>query len=308
MTNQVTTAVFPVAGLGTRFLPITKTGPKEMLPIVDKPLIQYVVQEAVAAGITQLIFVTSNSKRALEDYFDRHFELERHLAEQGKTAALNMIKSMVPDHVSIVYVRQPSPLGLGDAVWRARHIVGNQPFAVLLADDIIDCGVTNCLQGMLEVYHETQASVLAVEHVAPEETQQYGIVSVAQQETVGFQINGIVEKPAPEVAPSHFGVVGRYILTPRIFELLSATSKGIGGEIQLTDAIAALLEYEKVMAFPFSGKRYDCGNKLGFLEATVAYALQRPGLGGKLRRILQQMLAEPVITTAKSRKTPVTEV
>lgn len=306
MTNQVTTAVFPVAGLGTRFLPITKTGPKEMLPIVDKPLIQYVVQEAVDAGITQLVFVTSNSKRALEDYFDRHFELERHLAEQGKSTTLAMIQEMVPDHVSIVYVRQPSPLGLGDAVWRARHVVGEQPFAVLLADDIIDCSPGNCLQGMLQVYHETQGSVLAVEHVAPEDTQQYGIVSVAQAETLGFQIDGIVEKPLPEVAPSQFGVVGRYILTPRIFDLLGATTKGIGGEIQLTDAIAALLKYEKIMAFPFSGKRYDCGSKLGFLEATVAYALQRPGLGGKLRHILQQMLAKSEDTV--SRKKSVSEV
>lgn len=300
MTNRVTTAVFPVAGLGTRFLPITKTGPKEMLPIVDKPLIEYVVQEAVKAGITQLIFVTSNSKRALEDYFDRHFELERYLAEQGKSATLAMIQEMVPDHVSIVYVRQPSPLGLGDAVWRARHVVGDQPFAVLLADDIIDCGATNCLEGMLQLHYETQASVLAVEHVAPEDTQQYGIVSAAQPEPEGFQINGIVEKPAPEVAPSRFGVVGRYILTPRIFELLAATAKGIGGEIQLTDAIAALLKYEKVMAFPFNGKRYDCGSKLGFLEATVAYALQRPGLGCKLRPILQRMLAEPMPILAES--------
>lgn len=297
MTKRITTAVFPVAGLGTRFLPITKTGPKEMLPIVDKPLIQYVVQEAVDAGITQLVFITSNSKRALEDYFDRHFELERHLAEQGKTALLSMIRSMVPDDISIVYVRQPTALGLGDAVWRARHVIGDQPFAVLLADDIIDCGAKNCLQAMLEVYERTQASVLAVEKVAPAETSQYGIVSLVQSLADAYQINGIIEKPAPELAPSQFGVVGRYILTPRIFGLLEGIAQGVGGEIQLTDAIHALLQFEQVMAFPFNGKRYDCGSKLGFLEATVAYALKRPELSDKLRNILKQMLSNATPVT-----------
>jgi len=293
VSQQVKTAVFPVAGLGTRFLPITKTGPKEMLPIVDKPLIQYVVQEAIDAGITQLIFVTSSSKRAIEDYFDRHFELERHLAERGKTSALAMIKSMVPEHVSIVYIRQPSPAGLGDAVWQARNIVGDEPFAVLLADDIIDCGQRNCLQGMMQVYEKTKASVLAVDEVNPQETDQYGIVSAAQPTDDAFEVNGIIEKPAPSEAPSRFGVVGRYILSPKIFELLSATAKGVGGEVQLTDAIAALLRDEKVMAFPFDGKRYDCGSKLGFVEATIAYALQRPELGDQLRLVMRDLLVEP---------------
>lgn len=300
MKKQVTTAVFPVAGLGTRFLPITKTGPKEMLPIVDKPLIQYVVQEAVNAGLKQLIFVTSNSKRALEDYFDRHFELERYLAEQNKMSALTLIKSMVPDDVSIVYVRQPTPLGLGDAVWRARHVVGNQPFAVLLADDIIDCGVKNCLQGMMELYQETEASVLGVETILPEETLNYGIVSLGAPFLEGYEVNGIVEKPVPEKAPSNLAVVGRYILTPRIFDLLSLTAKGINGEIQLTDAIAALLSYEKVMAFPFQGRRYDCGSKLGFLEATVVHALRRPDLGDTFRDILKKILEKTDQTIEKT--------
>lgn len=308
MKKQVTTAVFPVAGLGTRFLPITKTGPKEMLPIVDEPLIQHVVREAVEAGMKQLIFVTSNSKRALEDYFDRHFELERYLTEQNKTSALTMIKAMVPDDVSIVYVRQPTPMGLGDAVCRARHVVGSEPFAVLLADDIIDCGVKNCLQNMIEIYQETQASVLAVETVAPTETSQYGIVSLAEQILGGYEINGIVEKPAPEQAPSNLAVVGRYILTPRIFELLSLTGKGVGGEIQLTDAIHALLSYEKVVAFPFQGKRYDCGSKLGFLEATVVHALRRPDLGEAFRAILKKLLASNLDSTSTTMKIPVSEL
>jgi UTP--glucose-1-phosphate uridylyltransferase len=308
MKNQVTTAVFPVAGLGTRFLPITKTGPKEMLPIVDKPLIQYVVQEAVNAGIKQLIFVTSNSKRALEDYFDRHFELERYLIEQNKTTALALIKSMVPDDVSIVYVRQPTPMGLGDAVLRARHVVGNEPFAVLLADDIIDCGLKNCLQNMIEIYQQTSASVLAVETIAAEETSQYGIVSLAEKLLNGYEINGIIEKPMPECAPSNLAVVGRYILTPRIFEMLSLTAQGVGGEIQLTDAIAALLTYEKVVAFPFHGKRYDCGSKLGFLEATVVHALQRPDLGEAFRNILKRLLTAHANDATTAMKIPVSEV
>lgn len=304
--KKITTAVFPVAGLGTRFLPITKTAPKEMLPIVDRPLIQYVVQEAVTAGISQLVFVTSNTKHALEDYFDRHFELERYLAETGKQSALNLITSMVPEHVSIVYVRQPSPAGLGDAVWRARHIVGNQPFAVLLADDIIDCGKKNCLKNMIEVYENTAASVLAVEEIAPEESLQYGVVSLANEiKSMAYQINGIIEKPSPEKAPSNLGVVGRYILTPRIFEIIEQTKKGVGNEVQLTDAIETLIKYEKVMAYPFSGKRYDCGSKIGFLEATVAYALQRADLGDQLREILEEMLTNNPL---KARKTALSGV
>ncbi len=297
MTQAIKTAVFPVAGLGTRFLPITKAGPKEMLPIVDKPLIQYVVEEAIEAGIEQLIFVTSNSKYAIEDYFDRHYEFESRLEQQGKQAELEMIRNIVPPSVSVVYVRQPNPAGLGDAVLRAKQIVGEKPFAVLLADDIIDCEPRGCLYAMMQVFNRTQSSVIAVEHVPSDETDQYGIVSLAQSEisTARFRINGIVEKPKPAVAPSQYGVVGRYILTPRIFGLLECTTHGVGGEIQLTDAIAALIKEEAVTAFPFKGKRYDCGNKLGFLEAMIAYALRRPDLGPLLQERLRDLLEEDTI-------------
>ncbi len=286
--KSIKTAVFPVAGLGTRFLPITKTGPKEMLPIVDKPLVQYVVEEALAAGIEQLIFVTNNSKYAIEDYFDRQHEYERRLEQQGKLVELEMVRSIVPSYASVVYIRQSVPAGLGDAVLRAKQVVGQEPFAVLLADDIIDSPPQGCLQKMTEVFARTQSSVVAVEQVPPANTDQYGIVSVNEKN----QILGIVEKPKPAVAPSHLGVVGRYILTPRIFTLLEQIPAGIGGEIQLTDAIAELLKEEVITACTFSGKRYDCGSKLGFLEATISYALQRPDLGPELRTRLYQILED----------------
>lgn len=286
--KSIKTAVFPVAGLGTRFLPVTKTGPKEMLPIVDKPLVQYVVEEALAAGIEQLIFVTNNSKYAIEDYFDRQHEYERRLEQQGKLVELEMVRSIVPSYASVVYIRQSVPAGLGDAVLRAKQVVGQEPFAVLLADDIIDSPPQGCLQKMTEVFARTQSSVVAVEQVPPANTDQYGIVSINEKN----QILGIVEKPKPAVAPSHLGVVGRYILTPRIFTLLEQIPAGIGGEIQLTDAIAELLKEEVITAYTFSGKRYDCGNKLGFLEATISYALQRPDLGPELRTRLYQILED----------------
>lgn len=296
MKNKVTTAVFPVAGMGTRFLPVTKSAPKEMLPIVDKPLIQYVVEEAVAAGIDQLILVTSYAKHAVEDYFDTNFELEVRLEEQGKLETLDMVRNIVPKDVSIVYVRQPAPLGLGHAVLCAKKVVGNQPFAVLLADDIIDCGDSFCLEQMVARYNETGASVLAVEEVPRSETDKYGVVSLADDPDVPQQINAIVEKPQPEDAPSNLAVIGRYVLSPRIFELLETTERGVGGEIQLTDAIAELLHEEPVTAFEFEGTRYDCGSKTGFLEATISYALKREDLNGTFKRFLREKVLSQLDT------------
>ncbi len=289
MNKSIKSAIFPVAGLGTRFLPVTKTGPKEMLPIVDKPLVQYVVEEALAAGIEQLIFVTNTSKYAIEDYFDRQPEYERNLERQGKLAELEMVRNLVPAYVSVVYIRQSVPAGLGDAVLRAKQVIGNEHFAVLLADDILDCPPNGCLKNMVEIHQNTLASVIAVEQVPAENTDQYGIVSVVGE---NHQIRGIVEKPKPELAPSRLGVVGRYILSPLIFALLEQITPGVGGEIQLTDAIAELVKEENIIAYPFEGKRFDCGSKLGFLEATIAYALKRPDLGPALRERLKELLME----------------
>ena len=290
MTQPIRTAVFPVAGLGTRFLPVTKSAPKEMLPIVDKPLIQYVVEEAVAAGITQLVLVTSNSKHAVEDYFDTNFELETRLAEKGKVALLELVRNIVPPNVSIVYVRQKEPLGLGHAVLCAKDVVGQSPFAVLLADDIIDCGARYCLQEMVEMHKQTGANVLAVESVPMAETDKYGVVSIDQGASLPNQLNGIVEKPDPAQAPSNLAVIGRYILNPAIFELLENTQHGVGGEIQLTDAIAALLVSDPVLAHAFEGVRYDCGSKLGFLKATMAYALKHPELKIRFKDYLRSVV------------------
>ncbi len=292
--RKIKTAVFPVAGLGTRFLPVTKSAPKEMLPIVDRPLIQYVAEEAIAAGITQLVFITSSNKRAVEDYFDSNYELEKRLEEKGQYEMLEMVRNIVPKDVSIVYLRQSAPLGLGHAVWCAKKVVGDSPFAVLLADDIIDCGHRFCLQDMVEAYENTGASVLAVEKIPLSETNKYGIVSLVNQAVFPNQIKAIVEKPQPKDAPSNLAVIGRYILSPRIFELLEHTEKGVGGEIQLTDAIAKLLWEEPVTAFEFKGTRYDCGSKLGFLQATIAYALKRADLNEPLRDFLQAKIAEYV--------------
>lgn len=287
---KLTKAVFPVAGLGTRFLPATKANPKEMLPIVDKPLIQYAVEEAIAAGITELIFVTNSSKRAIEDHFDSNFELESTLQERGKQELLSIVKGILPDGVSCAYIRQKSPLGLGHAVWCARQLVMNEPFAVLLADDLIDGGSHPCLSQMAALFQQTQASIIAVEPISPEETKRYGVVDVESRERSAL-VRGIIEKPAAQDAPSNLGVVGRYILTPRIFELLETTQRGSGGEIQLTDAIAALLTKEPVYAYQFQGKRYDCGSKLGYLEAMVAYALKHPEIAQEFRSSLEKTLA-----------------
>ncbi len=279
MQGKIKKAVFPVGGLGTRFLPATKASPKEMLPIVDKPLIQYAAEEAIAAGCDELIFVTGRGKRAIADHFDVSYELEMELESAGKLKRLEEVRNIIPSHVSTVFIRQPRPLGLGHAVWCARRVVGNEPFAVLLADDLIDGGERPCLLQMADVFEEHGSSVLAVEEVDPADTDKYGIVKVRSMEGRNGEVERIVEKPAPSEAPSNLAVLGRYILTPRIFELLEHTPRGAGGEIQLTDAIATLLQEEKVLGYQFEGKRYDCGSKLGYLTATVEFALKHQELG-----------------------------
>ncbi len=288
MSGRIRKAVFPVAGLGTRFLPATKNTPKEMLPIVDKPLVQYAAEEAIAAGCDELIFVTSSSKRAIiADHFDKNYELEAELERRGKTGLLAMVRGVVPEGVACVYVRQPEALGLGHAVLCAAPVVEGDPFAVLLADDLIDGGARSCLEQMVAVHERHGGSVIAVEEVDPADTEKYGIVQVeAVDERIG-RIRGIVEKPRPDEAPSNLAVVGRYILSPRIMQLLRETPRGAGGEIQLTDAIARLLEEEPVYAYRFEGRRYDCGSKLGYLEANVDFALKHPQLGEPFRALLR---------------------
>ncbi|HEX5420605.1 MAG TPA: UTP--glucose-1-phosphate uridylyltransferase GalU [Gammaproteobacteria bacterium] len=279
-------AVFPVAGRGTRFLPATKASPKEMLPIVDKPLIQYAVEEALAAGVEKLVFITGSSKRSIEDHFDVDSELERTLEESGKTEWLDLVRDIVPPGVSCIYVRQGMPLGLGHAVLCARPAVGNEPFFVHLADDLIHSDVP-VLKQMREHFDTYGHSVLGVETVPRDQTESYGIVAVKDEPTGARRIERIVEKPRPEDAPSNLAVVGRYVLTPAIFNKLEQTGRGAGGEIQLTDGIAALLESEPVYVLPFTGTRYDCGSKIGYLRATVEYALRHPELGEKFRAYLE---------------------
>ena len=289
---KIKKAVFPVAGMGTRFLPATKANPKEMLPIVDKPLIQYAAEEAIAAGIDELIFVTSSSKRAIEDHFDKNYEMETELEKRGKKALLQVLRDIVPEGISCVYVRQAEALGLGHAVLCARPVVGNEPFAVILADDMINGGEQSCLSQMVDLYDEEQCSVLGTERVAPEETNKYGVVKESVLRQGLSRVDGIVEKPHPEVAPSNLAVVGRYILTPAIFDFLANTGRGAGGEIQLTDAIAELLKHEQVLAYEFAGKRYDCGSKLGYLQATVEYALEHDELGEEFKKYLQGFICD----------------
>ncbi len=289
---RIRKAVFPVAGLGTRFLPATKANPKEMLTIVDKPLIQYAAEEAIAAGIEELIFVTSSSKRAIEDHFDKNYEMETELERKGKTRLLELVRNVVPKGVSCVYVRQPEALGLGHAVLCARPVVGNEPFAVILADDLIDGHDTPCMAQMAAAFEYNRCSVLGVEEVPREDTDKYGIVKSDAVTSNLSRISSIVEKPKPAEAPTNLAVVGRYILTPRIFDLLEDIPKGAGGEIQLTDAIAALLREDQVLAYKFEGQRYDCGSKLGYLQATVEYALQHPELGEDFCRYLQERFGE----------------
>lgn len=285
---KVRKAVFPVAGLGTRFLPATKATPKEMLPIVDKPLIQYAVEEAIAAGIEELIFVTSYAKRAIEDHFDSNYELESLLEKRGKFDLLKIVRDVLPESVSCAYVRQRQALGLGHAVLCAKPLVGAEPFAVILADDLIDGGQTFCLQEMIQQFDRLGTSLIAVEEVPKTQVQSYGVVGFDKMHDRLAQINRIVEKPAPEVAPSCFAVVGRYVLTPRIFDFLEQGIVGSGGEIQLTDAIATLLKYEPVSAYAFAGKRFDCGNKLGYLHAMIKYALKHEELADDFRQLLKQ--------------------
>lgn len=278
MNSKIRKAVFPVAGLGTRFLPATKANPKEMLTVVDKPLIQYAAEEAVNAGIKELIFVTSSSKRAIEDHFDKNYELESELERKGKHDLLEMVREIVPEDVSCIYVRQPEALGLGHAVLCAAPIVGDEPFAVILADDLIYTG-KNCVLGqMVSVFNDRECSILGVEEVPHDETDKYGIVDPEESEGRITKLKSIVEKPRPEDARSNLAVVGRYILSPTIFHHLADIPRGAGGEIQLTDAIERLLQDESVLAYRFEGKRYDCGSKLGYLQATIEHALLHPDL------------------------------
>jgi UTP--glucose-1-phosphate uridylyltransferase len=278
-TKSVKTAVFPVAGRGTRFLPVTKASPKEMLPIVDKPLIQYAVDEALSAGVETLVFITGSSKRAIEDHFDSNPELEAVLQAQGKADLLETLRAILPSWASCVYIRQSAPLGLGHAVLCARPVVGDAPFMVHLADDLIDAKVP-CLKQMAQVFEEHQCSVLGVQTVNKQDTDKYGIVTLERKiaPRIG-KMSHIVEKPKPEKAASNLGVVGRYLLTASIFDDLAKIGTGAGGEIQLTDGIARLMQRESVYAFEFEGKRYDCGSKLGYLQATVEYGLKHPSLG-----------------------------
>lgn len=287
--STIKKAVFPVAGMGTRFLPATKANPKEMMPVVDKPLIQYAVEEAISAGITEMIFVTSSSKRAIEDHFDSNFELETKLEEQGKQELLDIVRNILPEGISCVYVRQPEALGLGHAVLCAKNIVGNEPFAILLADDLIDAEPKSCLKQMKEAFIEAQASIIAVETIEPEDSDKYGVVAIDKHFHKLGKITHIVEKPKPEVAPSSLAVVGRYILTPGIFAELEKVKPGSNGEIQLTDAISSLLEHESIHALQFSGKRYDCGNKLGYLQAIVTYGLKHPEVAKSFKEYLDSV-------------------
>jgi UTP--glucose-1-phosphate uridylyltransferase len=282
-------AVFPVAGLGTRFLPATKASPKEMLPVVDKPLIQYAAEEAEEAGATQLVFITGRHKRSIEDHFDKAYELESELKAAGKDKLLNIVQTILPEHVSCIYLRQAEAKGLGHAVLCAKSVVGNEPFAIVLADDLIRCEAKGVCEQMAEVHERTGASVLSVQEVPPDETNKYGIVETERQADGTLRVTSIVEKPAPADAPSNLAVVGRYLLTPAIFDKLEQTRPGSGGEIQLTDAIAALLKEEPVVAYPFEGKRYDCGSKEGYLEATVELALAHPELGESFRDYLKTL-------------------
>ncbi|MDD4914192.1 MAG: UTP--glucose-1-phosphate uridylyltransferase GalU [Methylococcales bacterium] len=288
MSRKITKAVFPVAGLGTRSLPATKAVAKEMLPIVDKPLIQYAVEEAIAAGVETMIFVTGRNKNSIPDHFDKSYELEKELEKSGKTELLKMLRGLLPPHVSCAFIRQTEALGLGHAVHCAKPLVGDEPFAVILPDDMIEDGGRGCLQQMVEVFDDQQCSILGVERVDPKETHKYGIVEHNEISSRVGRLQSIVEKPRPEVAPSNIAVVGRYILTPAIFKKIETTGRGAGGEIQLTDAIAALMQDEQVLSYEFEGRRYDCGSKFGFLLANVEYGLLHPEIGSEFSAYLKQ--------------------
>jgi UTP--glucose-1-phosphate uridylyltransferase len=289
--STIKKAVFPVAGLGSRFLPATKAQPKEMLPIVDKPLIQYAVEEAVAAGITEMIFITGRNKRAIEDHFDKAYELESELEAHNKQVLLEVVRNVIPKNITCIYIRQSAPLGLGHAVLCARPVVGDEPFAVLLADDFMDTdpGGKPVLAQMTELYEYERCSLLAVQDVPREHTRQYGIVSASPYRPDLELVSGIVEKPQPDVAPSTLAVVGRYVLSGAIFDHLENLGTGTGGEIQLTDGIAALMANERVLAYRYAGQRYDCGSKLGYLKATTAIGLKHPQTAEGFRAFLEQM-------------------
>ncbi len=271
-------AVFPVAGLGTRFLPATKANPKEMLPVVDKPLIQYAVEEAMQSGITELIFVTGRNKRSIEDHFDKNVELEASLIASNKNLLLESIRSIIPSHVKCIYTRQSEPLGLGHAVLQAKTIINDEPFAVLLADDLTDAK-TPVLKQLISQYQKEQASMIAIEDIPKDKTVQYGIVDVSDSKDNLYKINSIVEKPQPKDAPSTLGVIGRYVFNPEIFDCLEKIKPGKGGEIQLTDAIQMLLGQQSIFAYQFEGKRYDCGDKLGFMKANIEFSKRHPEIG-----------------------------
>jgi len=286
--KKVTKAVFPVAGMGSRFLPATKASPKEMMPIVDKPLIQYAVEEAVAAGINDMVFITGRNKRAIEDHFDKAYEVESELAARGKNDLLELLQSVVPKSVNCIYIRQPEALGLGHAVLCAQPVVQDETFAVILADDLID-GEPPVVRQMADVFERHQSSVIAVQEVPREQTTQYGIVRTEPVAANIERVLDIVEKPKPDAAPSTLGVVGRYILTPRIFHHLAQARPGAGSEIQLTDAISGLLSEDRVLAYRFEGIRYDCGSKLGYLQATVAYGRKHPEIGPEFEKFLRAL-------------------
>lgn len=289
--KKVTKAVFPVAGLGTRFLPATKANPKEMLPIVDKPLIQYAVEEAVAAGITDLIFITGRNKRSISDHFDMAYELENELERNGKKDLLKIVQNIVPKNVNCIYIRQTQALGLGHAVRLAKPVVNDDAFAVILADDLLD-GKVPIMKQMVDAYDFYRCSLLGVENVPRDQTKSYGIVATTPVNEQIEQVSAIIEKPDPKDAPSTLGVVGRYILTPRIFHHLNQIQPGAGGEIQLTDGISSLLSEEQVLAFRFDGVRYDCGNKFGYLEATIRLGLKHPEVAKDLRALIESIAAE----------------
>jgi len=284
--KKIRKAVFPVAGMGTRFLPATKANPKEMLPVVDKPLIQYAAEEAVMAGIDTLIFITGRHKRSIEDHFDKAYELETELEIDGKDTMLNMVQNILPGDVKCIFIRQSEPLGLGHAVLCAEPVVGDEPFAVILADDLIYDQDHGCIEQMVKVYEEKQCGVVGVQEVKKEEVKSYGVISGSKVQDDLWKVDTFVEKPDPEDAPSNVAVVGRYILESSIFDILENTERGAGDEIQLTDGLATQAKSEQILAYKFNGKRYDCGSKLGYLEATVEYALRHPGVGERFKKYL----------------------
>lgn len=289
MMPKVRKAIIPAAGMGTRFLPVTKAMPKEMLPIVDRPTIEYVVQEAIESGIEDIIIVTGKGKRAIEDHFDKNLELENHLIRKNKPELLDLINKSAS--VDIHYIRQKEPKGLGHAVWCARKFIGDEPFAVLLGDDIVE-GKEPCLKQLIEQYEEKEASVIAVQQVSDEETERYGIIDPKTSEGRRYEVHHFVEKPKRGTAPSNLAIMGRYVLTPKIFEFLGRHEIGAGGEIQLTDAIQKLNEVEKVYAYEFEGKRYDVGEKLGFIQTTIEFALKNEEIGADVRNMLEELLKE----------------